>query len=134
MQVTLEALPRIIDIMGEELGWDNKRKNSEFDSAVYFLRSMGLPEVRIPGNLEYVLGKKADRQGTNLNLADMRRNQGTKTFLGLHPEDAKLYERAQFTPDEVNNLREQFESLDFVSGDTVSYTFTARSKLWFDFG
>jgi glycerol-3-phosphate dehydrogenase len=46
VQMTLEALPRVLDIMGEELGWDAKRKEVEFDQAVYFLRSMGLPEVR----------------------------------------------------------------------------------------
>lgn len=45
VQMTLEALPRVLDIMGEELGWDAKRKEKEFDDAVYFLRSMGLPEV-----------------------------------------------------------------------------------------
>lgn len=31
--------------MGEELGWDQKRKEKEFDDAQEFLRSMGLPEV-----------------------------------------------------------------------------------------
>ena len=45
VRVTLECLPRIIDIMGEELGWDGKRKEAEFEGAQEFLRSMGLPEV-----------------------------------------------------------------------------------------
>ena len=45
VQVTLETLPRVIDIMAIELGWDGKRKNAEFDQAQDFLRSMGLPEV-----------------------------------------------------------------------------------------
>jgi glycerol-3-phosphate dehydrogenase len=35
--------------MGEELGWNATRKETEFDQAIYFLRSMGLPEVsRLP--------------------------------------------------------------------------------------
>lgn len=46
VQVTLECLPRVIDIMSEELGWDAKRKEREFDDAQEFLKSMGLPEVR----------------------------------------------------------------------------------------
>ena len=47
VQVTLECLPRVIDIMGEELGWDGKRKEEEFDNAFEFLKSMGLPEVSL---------------------------------------------------------------------------------------
>lgn len=97
VQATVETLPRVIDIMGEELGWNAARKEQEFDQAIYFLRSMGLPE------------------GTNLNWHDMRKNLGTKTFLGLKPDEAALYSRAQFTADEVNNLRKQFEQMDFVS-------------------
>lgn len=46
VQATVECLPRVIDIMGEELGWNATRKETEFDQAIYFLRSMGLPEVR----------------------------------------------------------------------------------------
>jgi len=35
--------------MGEELGWDSKRKDKEFNDAQVFLRSMGLPEVHTIG-------------------------------------------------------------------------------------
>lgn len=45
VQVALEVLPRVIDLMGAELEWDEKRKEREFDEAVVFLDSMGLPEV-----------------------------------------------------------------------------------------
>jgi len=31
--------------MGEELGWSSSRKEKEFDDAIVFLRSMGMPEV-----------------------------------------------------------------------------------------
>ena len=47
VQATLDALPRVIDLMSEELGWDNKRKEVEFDETLEFLKSMGLPEVRL---------------------------------------------------------------------------------------
>jgi glycerol-3-phosphate dehydrogenase len=45
VQATLETLPRVIEIMGEELGWDKGRREWEFDNAQEFLKSMGLPEV-----------------------------------------------------------------------------------------
>jgi glycerol-3-phosphate dehydrogenase len=148
-QVTVDALPRIIDIMGEELGWDGKRKEKEFDDAIVFLRSMGLPEVCKPPEptFEIILSSKSKiqvpraknqiqntrklkltNQGTNLSLADMRR-AGPKTLLGLKPETAKLYERAQFTPDEVNNLRAQFAELDFVSNALHSSRCTILTPL-----
>lgn len=41
-QAALEALPKVIDIMAEELSWSTKRQNAEFDSAKNFLLSMGL--------------------------------------------------------------------------------------------
>ena len=40
-QAALEALPRVIDIMAEELGWNKKKCNEEFEVAKDFLRSMG---------------------------------------------------------------------------------------------
>ena len=40
---TLESLPRIIEIMGKELNWTQEQKAQEFDKAVKFLITMGLP-------------------------------------------------------------------------------------------
>ena len=45
VQAALDALPRTIEIMGNELGWDSARRDSEFDEAMIFLESMGLPGV-----------------------------------------------------------------------------------------
>lgn len=42
-QAALEAMPKVIDIMADELGWDDKRKEIEFKNGVQFLSSMGLP-------------------------------------------------------------------------------------------
>ena len=41
-QAALGALPTVIDIMAEELGWDGKRRDREWTDGVKFLRSMGL--------------------------------------------------------------------------------------------
>ncbi|KAE8156045.1 FAD dependent oxidoreductase-domain-containing protein [Aspergillus tamarii] len=43
-EAALEALPSIIDLMSEELNWNNKRKDLEWKESVGFLASMGLPK------------------------------------------------------------------------------------------
>ncbi|EXJ70307.1 glycerol-3-phosphate dehydrogenase [Cladophialophora psammophila CBS 110553] len=46
-QAALEALPKVIDLMAEELKWDNKRKDLEWKESVAFLASMGLPRSKL---------------------------------------------------------------------------------------
>jgi glycerol-3-phosphate dehydrogenase len=46
-QAALEALPGVIDLMAEELKWDEKRKSLEWDDTVKFLTSMGLPRSHV---------------------------------------------------------------------------------------
>lgn len=46
-QAALEALPTVIDLMAEELKWDNKRKEVEWKESVAFLASMGLPKSKL---------------------------------------------------------------------------------------
>ena len=46
-QAALEALPKIIDLMGEELHWSKARKAQEWTDAVKFLGSMGLPKGKL---------------------------------------------------------------------------------------
>jgi hypothetical protein len=38
----LDALPRVIEIMKEELGWNEARCTQEYDQTVVFLKTMGL--------------------------------------------------------------------------------------------
>ena len=96
VQATLECLPRVIDIMGEELGWDLARKEVEFESAQEFLRSMGLPEQ------------------PKLKLADVAKAKGDIGPISVaQRKDKELFARAQFTPEEVASLKAQFERLDF---------------------
>lgn len=45
VQAALIALPRVIDIMSEELKWNEKRRAEEWAEGVKFLKSMGLPPV-----------------------------------------------------------------------------------------
>ena len=46
-QAALETLPKVIDLMAEELKWDHARKELEWTDAVTFLGSMGLPKSKM---------------------------------------------------------------------------------------
>lgn len=48
VQAALEALPRVVDIMGAELHWSRAEKARQIKSAVAFLASMGLPPGSVP--------------------------------------------------------------------------------------
>lgn len=54
-QAALEALPEVIDIMGEELKWNKARKELEWTETVQFLTSMGLPLDKLGITREQVL-------------------------------------------------------------------------------
>lgn len=43
----LRALPRVIDVMGEELKWSGERKQQEWKEAVSFFKSMGLAQDKL---------------------------------------------------------------------------------------
>ncbi|GAA5992181.1 hypothetical protein JCM11641_007789 [Rhodosporidiobolus odoratus] len=91
-EAALEALPKVIDIMSDELGWDSDRKNQEFRDACSFLSSMGLSENR--------LGK--------LTLQDVRDGRH-KQHLEI---DEDLLARTVFTADELETLKKKFEQID----------------------
>ncbi|KAF1987987.1 DAO-domain-containing protein [Aulographum hederae CBS 113979] len=63
-QAALEALPRVIDLMAEELKWDGKRKEREWTDGVQFLASMGLPKGKLS------LTRKQVEQGDVGNYGD----------------------------------------------------------------
>jgi len=46
-QAALEALPRVIDLMAEELGWGRARMEREWRDSVMFLASMGLAKSKL---------------------------------------------------------------------------------------
>ncbi|KAM7209561.1 FAD dependent oxidoreductase domain containing protein [Naviculisporaceae sp. PSN 640] len=59
-QAALEALPRVIDIMAEELGWDRRRQDLEWRETVSFLESMGLPQPMLTATRKQVEQGKLD--------------------------------------------------------------------------
>jgi len=76
-QAALEALPKVIDLMTEELGWDKARQEREWKDSVQFLGSMGLPKGKLSltrkdvekgrvgkfGDEEYGLYSRHDKPG-----------------------------------------------------------------------
>jgi glycerol-3-phosphate dehydrogenase len=56
VDAALKALPRIVDIMAEELDWSEARREQEWTRTVRFLRSMGLEEARLAVTREEVMG------------------------------------------------------------------------------
>ncbi|PVI07949.1 DAO-domain-containing protein [Periconia macrospinosa] len=65
-QAALEALPKVIDLMSEELNWDAKRKDREWKETVKYLGSMGLPKSKMNLTRKDVesgrVGKYADEE------------------------------------------------------------------------
>lgn len=55
VQAALEALPAVIDLMADELKWNQTRKNLEWTETVHFLASMGLPASKLEVTREQVL-------------------------------------------------------------------------------
>ncbi|KAF2864059.1 mitochondrial putative glycerol-3-phosphate dehydrogenase [Piedraia hortae CBS 480.64] len=65
-QAALESLPKVIDIMGNELKWSKARKQTEWKDSVAFLESMGLPKSKLKLTREDVeagrVGKYEDEE------------------------------------------------------------------------
>ena len=57
-EAALESLPSVIDLMGEELKWDARRKLHEFNESVQYLSSMGLPGTFLDMSRKDVEGGK----------------------------------------------------------------------------
>ncbi|CAG8443548.1 5470_t:CDS:2 [Acaulospora colombiana] len=89
-QATLESLPRIIDIMSQELGWSPERQTQEFDRAVEFLHTMGLP-----------------RQTEKITI-DKIRQDSSKPFIREVSPSFHL----QFQPEELASFQKVFSDLD----------------------
>ncbi|CAG8437526.1 1712_t:CDS:2 [Acaulospora morrowiae] len=87
-QATLESLPRIIDIMSEELGWSPERQTREFDQAVDFLQTMGLP-----------------KQSEKMTIDKIRKE--SKALIREAP-----YNQLQFQPEELASFQKAFSDLD----------------------
>jgi C-terminal domain of alpha-glycerophosphate oxidase len=94
-QAALDALPRVIDIMAEELNWNAARKREELTCTTRFLQSMGLKPAAIP-----------------VPSSSQSWWEWARSKLLLLPANGKVsnasHGRTQFNPGEVDSLREAF--------------------------
>lgn len=112
-EATVQTLPRIIEVMAEEIGWDAQRQEQELKDSVQFLASMGLP----PQRREELTGMSLEQLKKQVNAPQ------TFSHLGPSALDSKdsmvssapALSRVQFTPEEVQDLRRKFERLDVNS-------------------
>jgi len=106
-QAAFEALPRVVDIMAEELNWNAARKQQEMTRTTRFLQSMGLP----PGAV--VLGGGPTRSSSQdwydwvLEVLRIKKAAAAVT-LPSNNGSSSSYGRAQFEVGEVDSLRDIF--------------------------
>lgn len=91
-EASLEALPKVIDIMAREHKWSSREKERQFKAATTFLQSMGLSDARV--------GK--------LTLDDVRHGR-QKEHLKIEDE---VLARTIFTSDELSTLKDKFSNMD----------------------
>ena len=78
----LKALPRVIDVMAEELSWSDARREHEWTETVHFLRSMGLEEARMAVTRQEVLSGDAKAQRTRRDDGAAASANGVKVGSG----------------------------------------------------
>jgi glycerol-3-phosphate dehydrogenase len=102
-QAALNALPRVVEIMAEDLHWNHRRQRDEIERATKFLASMGLP----PG-----IAPPAVKSDSRSFLERLERIFGFSSVATRKLRDAPdmVYSRAQFETGEIETLRQAFMS------------------------
>lgn len=101
-QATLGALPRVVEIMAEDLNWSHSRQQAEIDRATKFLASMGLP----PGTEPPPLKTHSLVEKFWALLGFTAQAPGEARILRVGRE--MVYSRAQFEAGEIMALRDAF--------------------------
>lgn len=116
-RAALGALPEVVQIMGDTLGWDTRRRREETRKAEEVLRGMGAG-----GRIE--LGTPSSGESW-LRIGEVQRR--VCALFGFCPAllrpsstSAATYPRALFQPGEIEVLREVFGRYARVSGDSGS--------------
>ena len=97
-QAALDALPRVIEIMAEELRWPAARVRAETAAATEFLGSMGLMPGAAPRPIAHEQRGVVESVGSMLGIKRAHRR----------PAQEMVYSRAQFDAGELEALRGEF--------------------------
>ena len=105
------ALPRVIEIMSEELGWDKSRQASELKESLNFLESMGMTRQRVEQLQQLDLKQMAKlRQGdytAKVGRLAAASNLDEKDLAAISQGG-----RVQFSSEEMESLQQKFNLLD----------------------
>lgn len=101
-QAALGALPRVVEIMTEDLNWSRSRQQAEIDRATKFLASMGLPPGIEPPSLK--THSFMEKFWSLLGLT----GQVSSEARTLRAAREMVYSRAQFEAGEITALRDAF--------------------------
>jgi glycerol-3-phosphate dehydrogenase len=105
-QAALDALPRVADIMAEELNWTRAQKRQQIDGAMVFLSSMGLA----PDTVRLAASELAP---IGLLESVLWRLGGLWMWQGKARPSVE-YSRARFEAGEVEELRRAFGKRAFA--------------------
>ncbi|KAF9578413.1 mitochondrial glycerol-3-phosphate dehydrogenase [Lunasporangiospora selenospora] len=114
VHAALESLPRVIEIMAEELKWDKARQEKEVEDAKNFLKTMGLPHDPIAyptGVADAVAGAPTAEGESKAEPKSFWSRLGSKSSNGSSVPDT-FYSRAQFNPEELAEFHKVFGALD----------------------
>ncbi|KAG0230771.1 mitochondrial glycerol-3-phosphate dehydrogenase [Actinomortierella wolfii] len=113
----LEALPRVVDIMADELHWNEDRKQQEIEQAKQFLTTMGMPvhPIAYPTNVPDSVAGVHSEQTVAATAAEPAKQSSfwrrSKSATSAVP-DSSFYSRAQFNPEELAEFHKVFGELD----------------------
>lgn len=118
----LDVLPRVIQLMGDDLGWDSKRRRAEWTKARDFLVSMGLPE-QADGEIDAVKGELGETPIISFawaytwpGLRHLFGSAASKTPLtprGLH------HSRSLFSVGDLERVKKEFADRESISRGEV---------------
>ena len=94
VDTALHALPRVIDILAEELAWTESRKRQEWTETVHFMKSMGLDESRLSVTRDEVVNGNVTARAKTGVRGSSAPNSGIKVGLGRELDAAFMTEQA----------------------------------------
>ena len=100
-QAALRALPRVVEIMAEDLNWSYSRQRAEIERATKFLASMGLPPGIEPPSLK-------TRSFVEKFRALLGFSAQAPSEVTLRAAQELMYSRAQFEAGEITALHDAF--------------------------
>ncbi|KAJ1675883.1 mitochondrial glycerol-3-phosphate dehydrogenase [Spiromyces aspiralis] len=109
-----EVVPRVIELMASQLKWDKKRMQKEYDDALHYLTTMGLPKSILDTRGELTETKPAPPPSVQDTKSGYVKVTTTSSlpFLDMN----SYYHRGQFSADEIGAFRAAFADHD-VDGD-----------------